>query len=616
MCNTHCVSRGELCVLRMVLPNLLSDYLNIIVDKYEYSLRDKTISNYESVAFFNASKRLITCLVNELLVTSSLVKISKNCDHSDDSFWVVLHNKSTTNFKIWIPIIHKITEKNINYDIASGTVLFLDPRDIGQIILFSEIRNQSTHCELVTEIKQIFGMVTDVECKFGIPEIISGIDNSIQHQILAYKESRKFIPLWRPPIEYEQAITVGHPTHPMNKSRVSVHQMKVNTALYDFKNTKICFYKVPKAFMNIYGNYEDIIQGVAKKFNIFYNLDTEIIVPVHELQKDVINDYFNTMQLQETISTSALSQCSLRSVNINSIDDYTFKLPLGVIVGSIMRTISHSLAHDATAVGKVIRKIIGNNKHLTFLNELGSIIVKHDDFNVSQHFACIIRENVSVKLSDSSETAIVCAYLTEMSDDEYNITKLFDLKTQVDKEKFSDVYAKLLIDSFFDFVYEHGFTFEAHQQNVLLKVKKNSEHGFELTGFLVRDIGDGIIVHQETLNSKIGIKVSVLDDNNSVILADSLEDVYSLCYHTLFHCHLQSIFRSLGTHDNGSGWNVVREHLKTKKKFLASERCVNFFFAKMVPYKCFMKMKLKDFGNERDYCKYTAVPNLINFIQI
>lgn len=256
----------------------------------------------------------------------------------------------------------------------------------------------------------------------------------------------------------------------------------------------------------------------------------------------------------------------------------------------------------------MIQQIIVESKHLTFLNDSGSIIVKNDDFNISKHLACIVREDVSVKLS---EAAIVCAYLTEISNDEFNITKLFDLKSDIDKEHFSDAYAKLLIDSLFDFVYKFGFSFEAHQQNVLLKVKKNSEKGFELTGFIVRDFG-GIKVHQETLRSKIGITVPVLDDNAG-ILADTLDDVYTLCYHTLFHCHLQQIFRSLRTHENGRGWQFVREHLKTKTEFLANERCVNFFFAKLAPYKCFIKMKLNDL--ERKYL-HIEVPNVINFIQI
>lgn len=596
----------------MVFLNLsLSDYYDIILTKYEQSILEDYSSD-ENVALINSLKRVISCFVNELLVSSKLLKITKNVNKSEESYWIVMHSNNHSEYNIWVPIIINLTEKNINFDIKNGTVKFLDPNDIGQVILITEIRNKSIHCELVTCIKQIFAtLLVDRENECKVSQVINEINNSIQHQILAYKENNSFIPLGRPPMEYEQSIIEGHHSHPMNKSRVPMHQMIVNTSVYNFNAIKVHFYKVPKSVMNIYGNYEKVIEVVAKEFNISYNNDTEIIVPVHELQKDVIRDYFTDLSLQDITSTSAFAQCSLRTVNINNISDYSFKLSFGMVITSAMRTITHWSTYHGVLIEPVLERIIGNKKTLTFLSELGSIIVKNDDKNISKHFACIIRDNVSVKLSDPSETAIVCAYLTEKCNNEYNITKLFDLKTQDDKNRFSDLYAKLLIDSIFDIVYEYGFSFEAHQQNLLLRVKKNTDYGYELAGLIVRDFG-GIKVHQETLNSKIGMTVSVLD-NKASILADKLESVYKVCYHTLFHCHLQQIFRSLGTHDNGKGWLFVRQHLKTKTEFLANERCRNFFFSNLAPFKCFLKMKLNDY--ERDYL-YTDVPNVINFIGI
>lgn len=589
--------------------NLINDYDKIISKKYDKLCPAKTVINFEKVAFWSASRRIISCFVNEELVASTLINKKTNYnDHPKDSFWVVVHNKRNVEFKIWIPLTLTITEKNINFDIERGTVRFLDPSDLGSIMFLTHTCNQVTQCEEVTEISQIFRMTVDAENKHMFSDVIQEIKNSIKHQVLAYKKGASFIPLWRPPIQYEQEIIVGHATHPMNKSRVPVPEIRLNVEVYNFKKIKVHFYKVPKASMNIYGNYEQLMHVVAKKLNICYNPETEIIVPVHELQQDVINNRFDASQLQRVASTSALSECSLRTVNIDDVCDYTFKLSLGLIITSAMRTITHWSVFSGPTLGEVIQKIVATNKYLTFLNELGSIIIKNDDFHQSKHFACIIRENVTVKLSDPLETAIVCAYLTEMVNDEYNITKLFHLKTETDKENFSDLYAKLLIDSFFDFVYRFGFTFEAHQQNVLLKVKKNVEDGYELVGFIVRDFG-GLMVHQETLHSKIGKRVAVLDEEASIV-ADTLEDVYTLCYHTLFHCHLQQIFRSLGTHNNGRGWQFVRKHLNTKKEFLTSESCVNFFYADMAPYKSFFKMKMNNF--ERTYV-YTKVPNLINF---
>lgn len=454
---------------------------------------------------------------------------------------------------------------------------------------------------------------SDAESKSAIANIVHEINDSIQNQALAYKNGATFVPLWRPPIEYEQAITVGHATHPMNKSRVPTTEMNFYTALYDFNRVNILLYKVDKALMNIYGNYEEIMKMVAKKLNISYDSDTEIIIPVHELQSEVIKNYFSgTIQLRKIASVSGLSECSLRTVKIDAVSNYIFKLSLAMVISSTVRTITQWSALSGPALTEVIRTIIGDNRQLTFLSELGSIIVKNDDLMLSKHFTCIIREDVQVKLDDPLETAIVCAYLTEkcIPGGEYNITKLFDLKTQPEREKFSELYAKMLIDAFFDYVFKFGFSFEAHQQNVLLRVKKSPRDGYKLNGFIVRDFG-GIKVHQDTLYSKIGRKVIVLDSNAS-ILAKNLHEVYALCYHTLFHCHLQQVFKSLQMHYNGKGWRLVRDHLNTKHDFLTDDSCRNFFLGELVPYKCFLQMKLKQY--ERMYL-YADVPNLINFKQ-
>jgi len=250
----------------MVWLNSFSNYFDFILAKYEEHLHDKSITaSHSDVAFMNSAKRVISCFVNEMLVLSSLIKTTKHFSKCEEKnvFWIVLHTKKDPNYKVWAPISTAITDKNINFDLKDGRVRSLDPNDIGQVIYFSEIRNnQSIHCELLTETKQLFAMLLDLDdaqSKCKISEVINEINNSIRHQILAYKENKPFIPLYRPPIEYEQAIVEGHHTHPMNKSRVPMPQMTVNTELYNFERIKIYFYKLPKSCLNIYGNYEKII---------------------------------------------------------------------------------------------------------------------------------------------------------------------------------------------------------------------------------------------------------------------------------------------------------------------------------------------------------------------
>lgn len=185
--------------VKMVFPNFIVGLQNItILETYERSVADKAITQYEHIAFMSATKRVISCLVNEQLATSSLIRISKTYKSGVGGFWVVLRSKQKVHWKIWIPIAKKITEKNINFDIEKGTVHFLDPSDLGEVALLSDSSDQSTiRCRSVTEIKQIFEMLlVDSENRSTIYEVVSEINNSIQHQILAYKDSLAFVPLW------------------------------------------------------------------------------------------------------------------------------------------------------------------------------------------------------------------------------------------------------------------------------------------------------------------------------------------------------------------------------------------------------------------------------------
>jgi len=162
-------------------------------------------------------------------------------------------------------------------------------------------------------------------------------------------------------------------------------------------------------------------------------------------------------------------------------------------------------------------------------------------------------------------------------------------------------YIKLALEAFLPPCINNGVAFEAHGQNTLarfdLKTKK-------LAGFVIRDFG-GIKAHQETLMKSCGVKLDVLPD--SCVVAEELDEVYKLLYHTLIYGHLHRLIRVLGFHYDGRGWAMLRQHLNNiiphnhplQKAWLLQRE---------IPGKCLMQMKIDELY--RDYI-YRNIPNLI-----
>jgi Ferric iron reductase FhuF-like transporter len=98
----------------------------------------------------------------------------------------------------------------------------------------------------------------------------------------------------------------------------------------------------------------------------------------------------------------------------------------------------------------------------------------------------------------------------------------------------------------------NGLAFEAHAQNTLLRVSRETG---ALRGFVMRDLG-GLRVHPPTLRASTGVPFAFLP-GHCVVSATPQEAAKKL-YHTLVHNHLQRLVRVLGLHYSGVGWEIVR----------------------------------------------------------
>jgi siderophore synthetase component len=149
-------------------------------------------------------------------------------------------------------------------------------------------------------------------------------------------------------------------------------------------------------------------------------------------------------------------------------------------------------------------------------------------------------------------------------------------------------FVRLFFAAFLPPMLQDGVAFEAHPQNTIARFSLAEPH--ELRGFVIRDFG-GLRVHPPTLLASTGVALDVTPGHS--IVGETLDDVYTRMYHTMFHNHLQQLVRVLGLHYNGKGWQVIRARLKEaiprghalEKAWLGEE-------AKTIAGKCYMSMRL------------------------
>ena len=150
-------------------------------------------------------------------------------------------------------------------------------------------------------------------------------------------------------------------------------------------------------------------------------------------------------------------------------------------------------------------------------------------------------------------------------------------------------YIQLACEALLPPLIYNGVSFEAHAQNVLVRVDSTTG---EPLGFVVRDLG-GVRAHPTTICATTGVNFEFLPGHCAV--AETLEETYPGFYHAFVHNHIQRLIRVLGLHHDGRGWEMLRRHMDAvipvdhglRMAWLGSE-------SKTVLTKCLMRMRMQD----------------------
>ncbi|KAF8640269.1 hypothetical protein AX16_010164 [Volvariella volvacea WC 439] len=454
--------------------------------------------------------------------------------------------------------------------------------------------------------KFVQGVVMKESLRTGIEAELA---SSYSWQLLAYNNPPPAPSLTSTPIEWEQSLVAGHPTHPMHRARV----LPTNASSdYDWYHPRIRFAVVPRTSVDVYGEFEEKIRslahGAARRVGMqLPEDDTKIIMPVHELQVENVQAKFGDVEfLHPDISVGALAQSSIRTVSVPELPAVALKLAVGVKISSALRTISHFTATFGPRFSaEVVPKLHINPEILKVELEPHSAVYRNVPPDVAKHFSVVLREEYQPK---PDEGVVVCAALLEM--DHAGAPKgvsaveyVFGLDTKEKRIAFLDRYIRIACEALLPPLLQDGLAFEAHAQNVLMRYDTKTG---QILGFIVRDLG-GIRVHPATLKQSTGIDFAFLPSH--CVVTGTYEETFPKFYHTFVHNHLQRLIRVLGLHSNGIGWRLLRRHLRnnipedhpTFKCWLAPE-------SKLVTSKSLLRMRIQDLYRDM---VYSDVPNMI-----
>lgn len=435
------------------------------------------------------------------------------------------------------------------------------------------------------------------------------LQSSVEWQVLAYQNPPICPSLRSPPIQWEQSLLAGHPTHPMHRARM----VNNGPSDFDWYHPLIRFVRVPRSSVHLLGYMEDISLSLAQKAADYVGrclppMNASVFLPVHELQVDNILAKFPDVEVLQDICIPGLAQSSIRTVIVPHLPGMALKLSVGVKVSSALRTISHFTADFGPRFSsQIVPKLSVNQEILSVELEPASATYNTPDPDIAKHLTVVMREEYQPAVG---EVVIVCAALLEMDHagipaSTSAVQHVFNLRTEESCAKFLDRYIRIACEAFLPALLYDGVAFEAHAQNVLARFDKKTG---ELLGFIFRDLG-GLRIHPPTLRMSTGVDFQFLPGH--CIATETLDEIYPKFYHTFVHNHIQRLIRVLGLHYSGVGWKILREHMESvipchhrlRKLWLHSD-------SKFVSSKCLLRMRIRDSYRDMVYSPY---PNLIQY---
>lgn len=322
---------------------------------------------------------------------------------------------------------------------------------------------------------------------------------------------------------WEQSLVTGHPAHPMHRSCLAEPplQQLAPEDISSLLEPQILFLQVPAESILITGPFRSLIAPFLDLYRIPKPVDSgEIILPCLTAQIAAISKHFPRSKVLSTRHCTVLAQAqaSIRTVAIPGYS-YHLKLALAYKITSALRTVTPWTACVGPELSWVLQDTVASEK-LWLAAEVASVTGAQSDFDAAKHISVCLRQDVEPRAAVLNQVVIICAALAErpVNKMQCHAVLAFELESEAQKSEWLESYVAHLLEAFIPPVLTHGVCFEAHGQNVMLRVDKTT--GF-MRGFVVRDLG-GVKVHMPTLK-EAGYRLTSAQNGSFVTTEDEQE---------------------------------------------------------------------------------------------
>ncbi|EAW21012.1 uncharacterized protein NFIA_061730 [Aspergillus fischeri NRRL 181] len=359
----------------------------------------------------------------------------------------------------------------------------------------------------------------------------------------------------------------------------------------DFLVPKLSLVSVPREKLRVNGPFELLLRPLLQKLNVPTVAEDRVIVPCFTKQLSSIERSFPEAVPVASIVDGADAQVSMRSVVLRPHlgVTYTLKMSLAYRITSAVRTIASWVIPEVIFMSQLLEELLP--PELWIYREVAGVTGAGEDLEDARQISCIIREDLVPRAQANGLALIVAASLYQApgGTSKTYAEILFGLNTWEEKIAWFRSYIASLCDAVLPPLVMYGIALEAHPQNIVLRVCRQSS---ELRGFAVRDWG-GVRLHKSTLQN-LGVQLPMVDTESPVI-TDDLDHIWSRFHHAFLQNHVASVLVALGLETEG-GWAIVRGELSrvlSDSRYAVSPSLLKYLLADDMQMRCFFTARLE-----------------------
>ncbi len=402
----------------------------------------------------------------------------------------------------------------------------------------------------------------------------------------------------------------GHPSHPLTKTKLPLTVDEIQKYAPEFM--KVIPLKIVLVHQSILKftsmtDQEDFVlseiipdmESQLRQWMQMYqsSLDEYRVMFVHPWQyENVITEEFGQWIAEHLVIPTPFTVDSKATLSFRTMRllKYPFhiKLPMNVQATSAVRMVSTVTTVDGPKLSYQLQEMLDIYPTLTIAAEpYGAHLDVEAD--LARQFAMIVRYAIEDK--KQNHTQIVTAALTQINpvDGQIVIDSLIEyVYGEISQDtivQFMTQYMQALIPPLIGYIQKYGIALEAHQQNTVLQIDKDTH----ALSFIVRDLG-GSRIEPQTLKQT----VPELTVSNQSLITENIDEVIAKFQHAVIQNQLGTVIHHFH-HRHGINekvlYNVAGEIIENAitSNLNHAEALKRLLFGKKMTVKALLNMRME-----------------------